>query len=434
LVRLLLLREPKLPVRLLLLLQIAYRSAQIGPCALDISYRKKEVSVNVGALRYNRQGSNQASRLLLSLPTSLRHPLSSIHGLCCPALRATPRSAHKVASLPAMPAAPRPLPALLYSHSYQPLLRIRRTAVKSKAPLKVRPGVSRIRLSSILYKTLPNKEPGRQRLHAPRQEEGKEKPERPPLRIRRFVARSTAPPSQQLEVPSQRLRVPGRRPIRVRIQTQPDSGHKTPHNKIEGEEKGHERRVIRRLVRPFRISPGQKETRLDLGNRARIIKLGSFLEDEGPGFSNDFQSTQDEKNPRNHIRNKTDDSKSNSGIMASDDAYAAFLEKANQPTSDPTQAIGGSGGKIGTYSVNRPVPEVLQSVEEYYVSDSDEPFEGVSLAFGGDKLDVGMSSSSSLFPTGYCNVVLTSLALRRFPQSAPRILCRRCIIPQCIRL
>jgi len=74
-----------------------------------------------------------------------------------------------------------------------------------------------------------------------------------------------------------------------------------------------------------------------------------------------------------------------SRTMASDEDYASFLEKANQ---DP------SGGKAstqstktaGTKAVDTEVPKVLQEVEEYYVSDADEPFEPVSLKWKGDEL------------------------------------------------
>ncbi|KAF2089938.1 hypothetical protein K490DRAFT_71647 [Saccharata proteae CBS 121410] len=68
--------------------------------------------------------------------------------------------------------------------------------------------------------------------------------------------------------------------------------------------------------------------------------------------------------------------------MASDEDYAAFLDKANQDTGvDQDSAASQS---FGTKAVNADVPHVLQQVEEYYVSESDEPFEPVSLAWDGD--------------------------------------------------
>lgn len=80
-------------------------------------------------------------------------------------------------------------------------------------------------------------------------------------------------------------------------------------------------------------------------------------------------------------------------MASNDDAYAAFLDKANQPAADATaQQQEGEGKKtFGTKSVDREVPHVLQQVEEYYVSDADEPFEGVSLGFGGGELSAGLS-------------------------------------------
>ncbi|EDU49080.1 hypothetical protein PtrSN002B_004004 [Pyrenophora tritici-repentis] len=72
--------------------------------------------------------------------------------------------------------------------------------------------------------------------------------------------------------------------------------------------------------------------------------------------------------------------------MSSDADYAAFLDKANQDigsaeTRDASQKQG-----YGTKSVNTAVPKVLEQVEEYYVSDADEPFEPVALSFEGSSV------------------------------------------------
>ncbi|KAF2131121.1 hypothetical protein P153DRAFT_365722 [Dothidotthia symphoricarpi CBS 119687] len=71
--------------------------------------------------------------------------------------------------------------------------------------------------------------------------------------------------------------------------------------------------------------------------------------------------------------------------MSSDADYAAFLEKANQDSAPVEQQ---SGGKktYGTKSVNTAVPQVLEGVEEYYVSDADEPFEPVALKYEGSSV------------------------------------------------
>jgi hypothetical protein len=71
--------------------------------------------------------------------------------------------------------------------------------------------------------------------------------------------------------------------------------------------------------------------------------------------------------------------------MSSDADYAAFLDKANQDTgAGDVSAKASSSAR--TKAVNTDVPHALQAVEEYYVSDADEPFEPVSLKWDGDGL------------------------------------------------
>ncbi|KAJ4410500.1 hypothetical protein N0V91_001986 [Didymella pomorum] len=71
--------------------------------------------------------------------------------------------------------------------------------------------------------------------------------------------------------------------------------------------------------------------------------------------------------------------------MSSDADYAAFLDKANEDVAPAEQQDLGKKG-YGTKSVNVEVPKALESVEEYYVSDADEPFEPVALGFSGDSV------------------------------------------------
>jgi hypothetical protein len=80
--------------------------------------------------------------------------------------------------------------------------------------------------------------------------------------------------------------------------------------------------------------------------------------------------------------------------MSSDADYAAFLDKANQDTgSASTQSKSKS---FSIKAVNTDVPKSLEEVDEYLMSDSDEPFEPVSLKYTGDKLpDAG--------EIGYCS-------------------------------
>lgn len=73
--------------------------------------------------------------------------------------------------------------------------------------------------------------------------------------------------------------------------------------------------------------------------------------------------------------------------MGSDEDYASFLDKANQDTG----ASASTQSKVGTKSVDTAVPKALESVEEYYTSEADEPFEPVSLKWDGEGLpDAGM--------------------------------------------
>lgn len=67
--------------------------------------------------------------------------------------------------------------------------------------------------------------------------------------------------------------------------------------------------------------------------------------------------------------------------MASDEDYAAFLAKANQDT-----GAAPSTQSIKTKAVDAEVPHVLLQVEEYYISDADEPFEPVSLKWDSDSM------------------------------------------------
>lgn len=83
--------------------------------------------------------------------------------------------------------------------------------------------------------------------------------------------------------------------------------------------------------------------------------------------------------------------------MASDDAYMSFLDKANADVSgDNSQQ--GSSVKTETVHSSVSVPKALQSVDVYYVSDTDEPFEPVALKWDGAAKgawpSAGMSCSS----------------------------------------
>ncbi len=87
-------------------------------------------------------------------------------------------------------------------------------------------------------------------------------------------------------------------------------------------------------------------------------------------------------------------------IMASDEDYAAFLDKANQDTG-AIKASTQSGTAV-TQVVNTDVPEALQKVEAYYVSDADEPFEPVSLQWKGKDLPSERTSFSWILGPNAC--------------------------------
>lgn len=73
--------------------------------------------------------------------------------------------------------------------------------------------------------------------------------------------------------------------------------------------------------------------------------------------------------------------RSYSGAMSSDDAYASFLDKANQDTGAskaPEESDSASSNVVNTN-----VPMSLRGVEQYYTSEADEPFEPVSLKWSG---------------------------------------------------
>jgi hypothetical protein len=75
--------------------------------------------------------------------------------------------------------------------------------------------------------------------------------------------------------------------------------------------------------------------------------------------------------------------------MSSDADYASFLDKANQDTGSAEQQSSSKKKSYGTKSVDTAVPQTLEKVEEYYVSDADEPFEPVALKYDGSSLSAG---------------------------------------------
>ena len=71
--------------------------------------------------------------------------------------------------------------------------------------------------------------------------------------------------------------------------------------------------------------------------------------------------------------------------MASDEDYGNFLDKANQNTG-PSKASTRSASKPSTKTIDTEVPSPLQKIEQYYISEADEPFEPVSLKWDGKNM------------------------------------------------
>ncbi|KAI9708593.1 MAG: hypothetical protein M1820_003811 [Bogoriella megaspora] len=72
--------------------------------------------------------------------------------------------------------------------------------------------------------------------------------------------------------------------------------------------------------------------------------------------------------------------------MSDDASYASFLNKANQDTGASASTQSKSQPSYSTNSITADVPAALQKVDEIYISDSDEPFEPVSLQWEGKSL------------------------------------------------
>ncbi|KAL9118887.1 MAG: hypothetical protein Q9187_004559 [Circinaria calcarea] len=70
--------------------------------------------------------------------------------------------------------------------------------------------------------------------------------------------------------------------------------------------------------------------------------------------------------------------------MSSDEAYSSFLDQANQETGASKAST--QSGIGSTKVIDTDVPGALRSIEHYYTSDADEPFEPVSLRWTGQNM------------------------------------------------
>lgn len=89
--------------------------------------------------------------------------------------------------------------------------------------------------------------------------------------------------------------------------------------------------------------------------------------------------------------------------MSSDDAYMSFLDKANADLNAGRSQQQGASDTVRTETVDASttIPAPLQSVDAYYVSDADEPFEPVALLWKGASKGLWPSAGALILPT-YC--------------------------------
>lgn len=83
--------------------------------------------------------------------------------------------------------------------------------------------------------------------------------------------------------------------------------------------------------------------------------------------------------------------------MSSDDAYMSFLDKANADVSGGQAPQGTDTVQTETVHSSLSVPKPLQSVDAYYTSDTDEPFEPVALKWDGAAKGAWPSAGMSCF-------------------------------------
>lgn len=74
----------------------------------------------------------------------------------------------------------------------------------------------------------------------------------------------------------------------------------------------------------------------------------------------------------------------NDCAMASDEDYNSFLDQANQDTGTSNTSAQSTLAQLK--ATDTEIPTELQSVDQYYTSEADEPFEPVSLAWKGKSM------------------------------------------------
>lgn len=73
--------------------------------------------------------------------------------------------------------------------------------------------------------------------------------------------------------------------------------------------------------------------------------------------------------------------------MSTDEDYAGFLDKANQDTGASKDKGSSKFASTKAVDSDTKVPAHLEKLDAYYTSDTDEPFEPVSLKHNGKDLN-----------------------------------------------
>lgn len=100
--------------------------------------------------------------------------------------------------------------------------------------------------------------------------------------------------------------------------------------------------------------------------------------------------------------------------MATDDEYMDFLNKANEDPGQGSVSAQSQGGhakkelKAADHGADIPQPLVKATKDAFYMSDSDEPFVPVSLAWGKGK-GLPDEGTSFTFPSQVSRLVLQPL-------------------------
>ncbi|KAJ5112631.1 hypothetical protein N7532_000676 [Penicillium argentinense] len=105
--------------------------------------------------------------------------------------------------------------------------------------------------------------------------------------------------------------------------------------------------------------------------------------------------------------------------MASDDSYMAFLNKANADVDAGRNAPaqGTDTARTETVDATTQIPKPLQSVDYYYISETDEPFEPVALIWNDAKQGIWPSPdqlSSLISPNTDLSQAISTLSPSSF--------------------